>query len=254
LKSGESLISRQEKLNMFIQSIIFLNFFELISAIVVQESAKPDSSFHGLIDHVHSFRLIPGNNFSSIVPLDKRYKFPPKLFRSFSNGALQLEYETAEDGQHEESFKDFNVSYNSDINATICRQLVEIQTFQIQINDPDFTADPIILHTCTVTYGMPHHRRPISAPSILLFANERIKNLSGFPVFYFNIDGKVLDFCLCDEIQQTLNWIGENRSENYFELSSLLIVFSALIFGLIVSAARRFPKWYRRNQVHPDLQ
>jgi hypothetical protein len=236
---------------MFIQSIIFLQFFGLISSVSIEEFVRPDLSFRGLIDYVHSFGLIPGSNFSSLVPLDKRYKFPPKLFRSITNEFFRLEYETVEDGQHEEIFENFTVSFNDDVNVTICGQRREIRKFHVQIKDRVITASPIILHTCTVTYGMPHNLRPLSSPLMLLFTDERITNLSGFPVFHFNIDGKIFDSCLCEEIQQTLDWIDRN-SPVHKCLFFIILVFVSLMVSriVIVSTVSRFLKWYRRNQVH----
>jgi hypothetical protein len=163
-----------------------------------------------------------------------------------------LDYETAEDGQHEEIFENFTVSFNYDVNATICGQRREIRKFHVQIKDRDITASPIILHTCAVTYGLPQHRHPLSSPLMLLFADSPIENLSGFPVFHFNIDGKIFDSCLCEEIQQTLNWIDEKSPVHNSMIFIILVFVSLIVFGLvIVSTVPRFLKWYRRNQVYP---
>ncbi len=128
----------------------------------------------------------------------------------------------------------------------------EIRKFQVQINGRDITASPIILHTCAVTYGLPQLRRPLSSPLILLFADSPIENLSGLPVFHFNIDGKIFDSCLCEDIQQTLNSIDENSPVYNSMIFIILVLVSLGVSGLvIVSAAPRFLKWYQRNQVHP---
>jgi hypothetical protein len=52
-------------LNMFIQSIIFLQFFGLISSVSIEEFVRPDLSFRGQIDYVHSFGLIRGSKVGS---------------------------------------------------------------------------------------------------------------------------------------------------------------------------------------------